>query len=190
MKGVNIEENIKNRIIDLITKGSEDRLIAFKPQGGAESVDLIVKKRGEYKSTVIKKIKTPFKIGKDFFAPRKTKSEEVSFKINIFIGPGKTDFITKDILRESFVASKTFYLIFVYFDEAEQDLSDIWVLSSLDFLTVAEQLKTKENKTMLRFEATIDLEKKDKYSKFLIDKKELGNFLLRIIESKNDIRSK
>ena len=188
MKRINIEENIKNRIIDLITKGSEDRLIAFKPKEDTGSVGLIVKKRGEYKSQVIiKKAKTSFKVGQAFSASPKTKSKELSFQVNIFIGPSKTDTIIKDILQDNFIPSKDLYLMFIYFNEVKQDVSNIWVIPSFMFSEIAEFQKLRDNKAILRFEATIGTEKKDKYTRFLIDKKELGNFLLEIIETKNNI---
>ncbi|MBI3631505.1 MAG: hypothetical protein HY219_01390 [Candidatus Staskawiczbacteria bacterium] len=188
MKGINIEENIENRIIDLITKGSEDRLIAFKPRENTGSVDLVVKKRGEYKpQEIIKKTKTSFKVGGVFSAPPKTKSEELSFQINVFVGPGKTDIISKDISQDNFISNKGFYSMFIYFDEVKQDVGNIWIVPSFMFLEIAEPQKLENNKTILRFETTVNPEKQDKYSRFLIDKKELGNFLLQIIETKGNI---
>ena len=157
MKEINIEENIENRVIDLITEGSEDRLIVFKPKEDTEVIDLVVKKRGEYKK------------------------REISFQINIFIGPGGMDRITKDISRENFAPDKSFYLMFVYFDIVKQDVNNIWIIPSAAFLEVSESRKSEDNKPILRFETTTVPEKQDKYAKFLIDKKELGNFLLEII---------
>ncbi len=46
----NIQEEIENRIIDLIALGSEGRLVATKPVGG---VDLTVEKRADYKADKI-----------------------------------------------------------------------------------------------------------------------------------------
>lgn len=184
MKGINIEENIKNRIIDLITEGSEDRLIVFKPKENTGAVDLIVKKRGEYKPSIApKRQKTSFKTGRVFSALPKDKSKELSFQINIFIGPGKTNNIIKDILQESFIPSKDFYLMFIYFDEVKQDVSNIWFISSFVFSEIAERQKLKDNKTMLKFETAVDPKEKDKYTKFLISQKELGNSLLETIET-------
>ncbi len=185
MKGINIEENIENRIIDLITKGSEDRLIVFKPKEDTQSIDLVVKKRGEYKSSPIKKVKTPFKIGQDFFAPRKTKSKELSFQVNVFIGPVESDIVVKNILQDNFVPNKNFYLMFVYFDEVQQDVVNIWMMPSYDFSLIAEKSEIENNKATLKFEATINLKNKDKYSRFLVKKEELGNFLLQIVEAKS-----
>ena len=188
MKRINIEENIENLIIDLIAKGSEDRLIAFKPKEDTRSVDLVVKKKGEYKPPISpKQLKISSKIGRAFSTLHKATSRELSFQVNIFIGPGKTYTITKDILQESFIPDKDFYLMFIFFDEVEQDVSNIWIIPSFIFSETAELQKSEDNKATLRFETTVDIEKKDKYTRFLIDKKELGNFLLETIETKNNI---
>jgi|SRR3989344_297895 len=185
MKRINIEENVENLIIDLITKSSEDRLIAFKPQEATKSVDLVVKKRGEYNlPATIKKTKGSSKIGRTFQNLPKNKSRELSFQINIFIGPSKTNIISKDFLKESFITSKDFYLMFIYFDEVKQDVSNIWLIPSFAFLEIAEKKELKDNKIILRFETTVYLKNEDKYAKFLINKEELGNFLLEIIMNK------
>lgn len=163
MKRINIEENIENRIIDLITKGSEDRLIAFKPKENIKAVDLVVKKRGDYKG------------------------KEISFQVNIFIGPSKTNSIVKDILQKNFNPDKDFYLMFVYFDEVKQSINNVWIIPSFMFSEIAEPQKLENNKTVLRFETSADKENKDKYTRFLITQKELGNFLLEIIENKGKL---
>lgn len=188
MKRINIEENIKNRIIDLITEGSEDRLIAFKPKEEIGVVDLVVKKRGEYRPpTTPKRLGISFKTGRAFSALPKDNSKELSFQVNIFIGPGQTDSIIEDISQESFISSKDFYLMFIYFDEVKQDVSNVWIIPSFMFSEIAEPIKSEDNKAILRFETTVDPKKKDKYSRFLINRKELGNFLLEIIEIKGNI---
>lgn len=184
MKGINVEENIKNRIIDLITEGSEDRLIVFKPKEDIKAVDLVVKKRGEYKPPIIlKRLGVSFKTGRAFSALPKDKSKELFFQLNIFVGPSQTNSIIKDILQVNFIPSKDFYLMFIYFDEVKQDVSNVWIIPSSLFLEIAEHKKLEDNKAILRFETTAGSEKKDKYARFLITKKELGNFLLGIIET-------
>ena len=182
MKRINIEENIKNRIIDLIAESSEDRLIAFKPKEEIGAVGLVVKKRGEYKPVATpKRLGVSFKTGRAFSALPKDKSQELSFQVNIFIGPSQTNNIIKDILQANFIPSKDFYLMFIYFDEVKQDVSNVWIIPSFMFSEIAEPKKLEDNKAILRFETTVDPEKKDKYSRFLISPKELGNFLLETI---------
>ena len=184
MKRINIEENIENRIIDLITEGSEDRLIAFKPKEETGAIDLVVKKRGKYKPVVTpKRLGASFKTGRAFSALPKDKSQELSFQINIFIGPSQTNNIIEDILQENFIPSKDFYLMFIYFDEVKQDVSNVWIIPSFMFSEIAEPVKSEDNKAILRFETAIDSKKKDKYARFSIAQKELGNFILETIET-------
>jgi len=47
----NIQEEIENKIIDLIALGAGGRLIAFKPENSDK--DLIVEKKGDYKKKAI-----------------------------------------------------------------------------------------------------------------------------------------
>lgn len=162
MEKVNIEENIENRIIDLITEDSENRLIVFKPKENAEVVDLVVKQRGDYKG------------------------KEIPLQINIFIGPSKMTNIVKDISQEKFISNKDLYLMFVYFDRVKQEISNVWLIPSSVFSKIADFQKLENNKTVFRFETTISTETKDKYTKFLISKKELGKFLLEIIKIKEE----
>jgi len=188
MKKTNIEENIKNRVIDLIGEGSENRLIAFKPDDKSGVVSLIVKKRGEYKPPVAqKRLGASFETKRTFSAPPEDKSQELSFQVHIFIGPSNPDNIVKDIARENIIVDKNFYLMFIYFDEVRQYVSNIWIIPSLMFLEIAESQKLENNKTILKFKITTDEENKNKYAKFLIDQKELGNFFLEIINSKSNI---
>jgi len=188
MKLINIEENVKNRIIDLITEGSEDRLISFKPSKEKSVADLIVKKRGGYNPPIFsKRLGSPIKTKKVFSDTSKFGGRELSFQINIFIGPEKNKNIAKDILQESFIPGKDFYLMFVYFDEVKQSISNIWIIPSLIFSELAELKKIENNKAILRFESALNLETKDKYARFLIKQKELGNFLLETINAKNGV---
>ncbi|MDD4664324.1 MAG: hypothetical protein PHD83_06655 [Caldisericia bacterium] len=186
MKRINIEENIKNRMIDLVAEGSENRLIAFKPdKNNGVVTDLIVKKKGEYKPpTALKRLGVSFETKRIFSKPAEDKSKEISFQIHIFIGPSNPESITKDIYQDDIVFDKNFYLMFIYFDEVKQYVSNVWVIPSLSFLEVAEPQKLENNKAVLKFK--IIKNPQDKYRKFLIDQKELGDFLLKIIDKEED----
>lgn len=191
MKRINIEENIKNRIIDLIAKGSENRLITFKPdKNNGVITDLIVKKKGEYKPPIaLKRLGVSFKTKNIFLKPPEDKSNELSFQIHIFIGPSDPTSITKDIYQDDIIFDRNFYLMFIYFDEVKQYVSNVWVIPSLSFLEVAEPQKLENNKAVLKFKIIKDPQNKDKYEKFLIAQKELGDFLLKIIDKEEDIVS-
>jgi len=158
MNIVNVEEDVKNKIIDLIILGSGNRLISFKPEKDLKGADLIVKKRGGYEKN------------------------EASFKVNSYIGPVKNNNIIKDIPQNDFNPDKGFYLIFDYFDEIRQEINDyIWVIPSLEFRDIAEQIIV-NGKNILRFESSLDIENKNRYSKFLVNKKELGQLLIKLFK--------
>ncbi|TSC95116.1 MAG: hypothetical protein CEN87_128 [Parcubacteria group bacterium Licking1014_1] len=160
----NTEEDIENRIIDWITLGSGGRVVVFKPEKVLKGADLIAKKRSGYEE------------------------KEISFKINSCIGPaGSNDFI-KTLLQNDFKPNKEFYLLFVYFDEIRQEISDhIWVVPSLEFKDIADSTVL-GGKKALRFEASLDIKKKNKFSKFLLDKKDFVRFLIEAFE-KNEVHS-
>jgi len=187
MKETNTKENVGNRVIDLITKGSGDRLIVFKPKEDIGSINLTVKKRGEYDSSVTSKPSgNSSKIQRAFFNLHKTVSRELFLQTHIFIGPNKTGNISEDILQKEFVPTKNFYLLFVYFNEVKQNINNIWMIPSPIFSEMAELQKSENGKLILRFKTTIITGEKDKYKRFQIEKKDLGGFLLRIIEGKNN----
>ncbi|MDP2741655.1 MAG: DUF5680 domain-containing protein [bacterium] len=158
MNIISIEEDVKNKIIDLITSGSGNRLISFKPERDLRGADLIVKKRGGYEKN------------------------EASFKINSYIGPVENNNLIKDVLQNDFKPDKGFYLIFDYFNEVKREINDyIWVIPSLEFRDIAEQFIV-NGKNVLRFESSLDIENKNRYSKFLVNKKELGKLLIKLFK--------
>jgi hypothetical protein len=153
----NIEDEIKDKIIDQITLGVSGRLIVSKFEKNKFGADLLVEKRGDYK-------------GKDLL-----------FKICSFVGPSSTK-IEKVFLQNEFKPDKNFYLIFVYFDSVKQKIGDfIWLIPSSQFENIAELVKG-DNK-FLRFESSIDIKNKDKYSKYIICTKNLGKSVLSVFDS-------
>lgn len=154
----NIQEEVENKIIDAVTFAAGGRLIAFKPENMKKGADLVIERKGKYKEGGI------------------------SFKINIFVRPTGDYNIVKDFLPEDLNFSKDFYLLFVFFNEVEQKIDDrIWLVPSLEFKDMAEIIKSPDNKKTFRFQSS--LESKGKYSKFLIDIRDLGKILLFSLES-------
>ncbi|MCX6723887.1 MAG: hypothetical protein NT155_01780 [Candidatus Staskawiczbacteria bacterium] len=152
----NIQEEIEDKVIDCINSGVNGRLVIFKPEKSLFGADLVVEKRGEYKE----------------------KGREAHLKINILAGPAKEEILIKDFQQEGFKADKNFYMLFAYFDEVGQKLGNyIWLVPSLQFKDIAEVAQG-----FLRFEAPLDFKQKSKYSKFLIETKELGHVILSLIE--------
>jgi len=178
MQEANLSEKeiIEDRVIDWITISADSRLIAFKPEESLTGVDLIVKKRAEYEVDQNKKKENSAfkKMGFAFASPKNKKAKEVSLQVLASVNLKNDDNFVKDILQDSFKPSKDFYLVFVNFDDVEQEINDfVWMIPSLEFRDIAEHLK---------FEASINTENKNKFSRFLVNKTELGRILLKIIE--------
>ena len=156
----NIQEKIENKIIDQITTGASGRLITFKPEKDAKGADLIVERRGEYKEKAL------------------------SFKVNSFIGSKENNSFVKDFLQDDFKADKDFYLLFVSFDEVLQKINEhIWLIPSLRFKDIADSVISPDGKKVLRFQAPLDVKNKNRYSKYLVNIKELGKLLIKAFES-------
>jgi len=105
----NLQEEIENKIIDIIALEARGRLVAFKPEG--LSTALVIEKKGDYKSKAI-----VFDI----------------YSINESSGPGAEDEINRLLPRQKIVAKDNFYLLFVCFDIVSQDLKEnFWIVPSL-----------------------------------------------------------
>jgi hypothetical protein len=155
----NIKEKIEDKVIDCINLGVVGRLIIFKPEKSAFGADLAVERRGKYKE------------------------KEIYFQVNSIVGPEKGNEFVKDFLKENFKIDKNFYLLFVYFDEVKQKISDyIWLIPSVQFRDIADVVKLPEGKNLLRFQASLDIKNKNKFSKYLVSTEELGKFILNALE--------
>lgn len=159
----NIKNEIENSVIDCINFGVAGRLIIFKPEKSIFEADLAIGIRSKYKE------------------------EEIYFQINSIVGYIKDGIFIKDILQKNLKTSKNFYLIFLQYDEIRQKISDyIWLLPSAQFKDMAKVVKIKTNnlpeENFLRFEAPLDIKKKNQYSKFLIKNQELGKTILSALE--------
>jgi hypothetical protein len=156
-----IQEQIEDKIIDSINSGVLGRLITFKPEKNAFGADLAVERRGKYKE------------------------KEIYFQVNVYVAPAEAKIFTKDFFQESFKADKNFYLLFVCFDEVKQKVNDyIWLIPSLQFREIAEVVKSKDNKKLFRFKASLDIKNKNDYSKFLVNTKELGKVILSALSAR------
>lgn len=159
MKDTTIEEEIEDKVIDYINSEVTGRLIIIKPEKSIYGADLAIERRGKYKE------------------------KELYFRINSLVIPAKEADFIKDFPQESFKADKSFYLIFVYFDDIKQKIDDhIWLVPSLQFRDIADVVKSQEGKKMLRFQVPSDVKVKNKYSKYIIEIKELGKIILDALE--------
>lgn len=165
MKMINIqeeaEEKPENKIVDWIAASAGGQLtIMGLPEGSV--ADFEVKLRGEYSgiSAVYLQIR---KCEKD--------AEEKVYRAEI------TD-------RE-FELKDNFYLIFLYFDIVVQDVMEyIWLIPAVVFSEIADIIYSKKNKKVFKFETPFDIKKENKYSKYLVRRKNLAKTLVRIIKKR------
>jgi hypothetical protein len=150
----NIEEEIEGKIIDSINLSAGGRLVIFKTPNSIFGTNLAVEKKGNYK-----------------VAP-------YNFEIISFVGPSKDNAIVKDISVADFKAANDLYFLFVYFDKIKQKIYDyVWLIPSTYFQDITDVIKGEDGKKYYHFQASADKDHKDKYSKFLVDIKELGKII-------------
>jgi hypothetical protein len=181
-KIVNRREEIENQIIDLIASGS-GRLVVFKPENGQKGVDIVVEKRNRYEPLTAEKVREGFSIYKGRIPINtKLKDKGILFQIISFSGHLKGDNFVAEILDKNVTASENFYLMFVYFNEIKGQINEfIWIVPSLDFKNMAEQGKSLDGEVVLKFQSSLNVNIKNKYSKFLINKKDLSRFLIKAL---------
>ena len=120
----NIREDVENKIIDCIVFGSNGRLIVFKPEEHKTSVDLIIKRKGEYEPEKDKNTVEQIIVKVRAFGSKTKKNKE-----EIFLAVrGQTENV--DISK--FNIAQNFYLLFVNFDMVKQDIKDNIRIVKLD----------------------------------------------------------
>jgi len=103
-----IQEEIENKIIDIINVGAAGRLIVFKPEKSDKN--LVVEKRGDYKKKLIYL---------DVYSKEFSAGQDVGINVR------------KVIEEKNPKLEKNLYLVFVFFDIIKQEINDnIWVIPS------------------------------------------------------------
>ena len=103
-KMANIQEEVEDKIIDWIALDTGGRLIAIKPEGGA---DLIVQKKGGHGG------------------------KEILFKVEAFISAQEEKDLKKGIDLSEVKVKGNFYFLIVVFSEVKQAVSEkIWLVPS------------------------------------------------------------
>lgn len=155
------KEDIENKIIDWIIKDVSDRLTVTKPEE-AGAIDLLIKKKAEYAEKPKEKIKDNiFKKIQIFGFSKKPGTKEIKISVNGQIRSAKDDALKKDIDIAKLQDAKNVYLLFVFYDAVKQDIEDSIYLLPIE-----------------KFKKDAD------FSEFLINKNDLGQTLLGLIESK------
>lgn len=147
----------ENRASEIITLSSKGRLTCYTPNSDDDGVDLIINPKGTFKPLFIQ-VKSRFKLQKSG-----------QFIQNVGVN--------------TFIANKSFYILFIYFNDITLEIDKLWLLPSIDFKEIAYEKEAGETyKSFLRFSANPKSDK-DRWAKFTIDKAELGEKLLEIIDS-------
>ena len=174
-----LQEKIEDKIIDYINLSASGRLIVFRPKEKIKGVSLIVKKKGEYDSLQVQPLSQNSVVKTKIFGVSKKKNtKEVWLCIN---GQNKTSNQTifkKEINVDDFKENKNLYFIFSFLNVLKQDIDDYMCILSPEQFKKSADIK---EGGIYSFESFLSPDKKDKYSKFLINKKDLSKFLLKTV---------
>jgi len=112
----NLQEKIEDKVIDCINLNAGGRLIIFRPEGKIQSVNLVVKRKGEYKTYQPGAITQSHIVKARVFGAKKEKPKEEVF---LYIR-NKNEEVNIPKLN----AGKNFYVIFVSLNAIKQDIDD------------------------------------------------------------------
>ncbi|GGM38528.1 hypothetical protein GCM10011351_25760 [Paraliobacillus quinghaiensis] len=147
----------ESRVVELVTLGSVGQLTCYTPTSDDDGIDLIINKKGDFKPIFIQ-VKSRFKLAKG------------------------RQFI-QNVGLSTFKSHKSFYIIFIYFNENTFEVECVWLIPSVDFERIAYLKKSGKNyKSFYRFAAN-PLTDTNQWSKFRIPKEGLGQELLQIMDS-------
>lgn len=144
------------RVVELITLYGNEGLSCYRPVSDDEGIDIVVKRKG--------------------------KLDIVYVQVKSTYGYGRKDrgFVST-VKEKSIVSKERMLIIFVYFDLSEGDLFDqVFCIPAPDFLRLTENKKKRtKNRTF-----TVGLRHPDrsKYAEFMIEKRELANRIIEIMD--------
>lgn len=142
------------RVAELITLYGDVGLSCYRPMSDDEGIDIIVKRRG--------------------------KLEVVYIQVKSTFGYKNRGFVSS-VKEKTVVNKERMLLVFVYFDLSEGDLFDqVFCVPAPDFL----RLTHNENKKPGHRVFTVGLNNPDKskYAEFMIEKRELANKIIEIMD--------
>jgi len=154
-----VQEKILDKVIDWIITTSAGQLIITKPLGESAMADLVIEKRGKYYNEA----KTYLQIREC----EKNLSEKV---------------YRAEVSEGEFEPNENILLLFLYFDIVSQDITNIWLIPANVFPKIAKTVFSNDKKVLL-FETSIDIEKRNQFSKFLVNKDDLSRVLKGTLSS-------
>lgn len=142
------------RVAELITLYGDEGLSCYRPMSDDEGIDIIVKRRG--------------------------KLDAVYVQVKSTYGYRDKGFVSS-VKESSIVNKEQMLIIFVYFDLSEGDLFDqVFCIPAPDFLRLTHNENKKPGHRV--FTVGINNPDKSKYAEFMIEKRELANRILEIME--------
>jgi len=142
------------RVAELITLYGDEGLSCYRPTSDGEGIDIIVKRRG--------------------------KLDVVYVQVKSTYGYGERGFVST-VKRRNLVNKTRLLLVFVYFALSEGDLFDqLFCIPAPEFLKLtANEKKKTDDRT---FTVGLSHPEKSKYAEFMIEKRELANKILEIMD--------
>jgi hypothetical protein len=145
----------ENRISEIITLSSAGRLTCYTPNSDDDGIDLVVNPKGKIAPLFIQ-----------------IKSRFVLQKSGRYI---------HNVGKNTFVADRCFYLLFVYFNKVTIEVDNLWLVPSSDFAKLAyDKAEGSSYKSFYRINAG-PKSKNDRWAKYSVAKAELGNSISTII---------
>jgi len=145
------------RIAELITIYADEALSCFKPISDDDGIDLLVKKKGS-PETICIQVKSVWR--KD--------------------GP-----VVASVKEDKITSQRDIYVVFCLFDIDKGDLWEyVWLVPAHEFIKITEEHSQKRKDGLLIFVAGKKKRSTNTWDKYLIDRKNLGNKILKIINKK------
>lgn len=142
------------RVAELITLYGNEGLSCYRPISDDEGIDIIVKKRGEL-DVVYVQVKSTY-----------------GYKDRSFVSTVK---------EKTIVNKERMLILFVYFDLSEGDLFEhVFCIPAPDFLRLTHNEKKQTGHRV--FTVELNNPDKSKYAEFMIEKRELANKILEIMD--------
>jgi len=142
------------RVAELLALYGNEGLICYKPISDDEGIDLIVKRRGKLEVVYIQ-VKSTF-----------------GYKDKGFVSTVKDKNLTN---------KERMLIVFAYFDLSEGDLFDqVFLIPGPDFLRLTKNEDKKPGERV--FTVGLNHPEKSKYAEFMIEKRELANRVIEIMD--------
>lgn len=141
------------RVAELITLYGDEGLSCYRPISDDEGIDIIVKKRGDLDVAYVQ-VKSTFGNGDDRFVC--------------------------SVKEDKIINERRMLMVFVYFDLADGDIHEhVFCIPASEFLKLTHNENKKPGYRV--FTVSLNSPDKSKYAKYLIEKRELANKILEIM---------